>query len=78
MREIKSGSSHWMDETANPPQFAWQESYAAFSIGQAQIETTVAYIANQNEHHRKQDFQAEFLSFLKKHHIEYDRTFILG
>ena len=78
MREIKSGSSRWMHETANLPQFRWQEAYGAFSIGQAQIETTVAYIANQNEHHRKQDFQTEFLSFLKKHHIEHDPTFIRG
>ena len=76
MREIKSGSSRWMHETANLPQFAWQECYSAFSIGQSQIDTTVAYITKQNEHHRSRDFQAEFLSFLKKHHIEYDPAFI--
>ena len=72
MREIKSGSSRWMHETPNLPQFGWQEGYGAFSIGQAQIETTVAYIAKQNDHHCKQDFQAEFLAFLKKHRIEFD------
>jgi REP element-mobilizing transposase RayT len=76
MREIKSGSSRWMHENASQPQFGWQEGYGAFSIGQTQIDTTVAYIARQNEHHRKQDYQAEFLSFLKKHRIEYDPAFI--
>ena len=29
MREIKSGSSRWMHETANLPQFRWQEAYGA-------------------------------------------------
>jgi putative transposase len=72
MREIKSGSSRWMHETPNLPQFAWQEGYGAFSIGQAQIDATVAYISKQNNHHRKQDFQAEFVAFLTKHRIEFD------
>ena len=72
MREIKSGSSRWMHETPNFPLFGWLDGYGAFSIGQAQIETTVAYIAKQNDHHCKQDFQAEFLAFLKKHRIEFD------
>jgi REP element-mobilizing transposase RayT len=78
MREIKSGSSRWMHENASLPQFGWQEGYGAFSIGQAQIDTTVAYIANQNEHHRKQDYQAEFLAFLKKHRIEHDPAYVWG
>lgn len=78
MQEIKSGSSRWMHETCGLPVFAWQEGYGAFSIGWAQVKTTSAYIANQKEHHRKRDFQAEFLAFLKKHRIEYDPRFIWG
>lgn len=78
MREIKSGSSHWMRETGGIPGFAWQDGYGAFSIGHAQIEATVRYIAGQKEHHRKRDFQAEFLAFLRKHCIEYDPRFVWG
>ena len=78
MREIKSSSSHWMHENCALPDFAWQERYGALSIGSAQIETTAAYIANQVEHHRKGDFQSEFLAMLKKQGIAYDPVFVWG
>jgi putative transposase len=45
MREIKAGSSRWMHESCKLPDFEWQEGYGAFSVGQTQIEATVAYIA---------------------------------
>jgi REP element-mobilizing transposase RayT len=78
MREIKSASSHWMHETCGQEDFDWQEGYGAFSIGWAQVDATLAYIARQQEHHRKRDFQAEFIAFLKKHHIEYDARYVWG
>jgi REP element-mobilizing transposase RayT len=78
MREIKSGSSHWMRERMGIQDFAWQEGYGAFSIGSAQIAATAAYIAVQEEHHKKRDFQAEFLAILKKQGIEYDPRFVWG
>jgi len=78
MREVKSGSSRWMHETCAMPEFAWQEGYGAFSIGYSQIEATVQYIAGQAEHHRRRDFQAEFLAILKKHRIEYDPRYVWG
>jgi len=76
MREIKSASSLWMNKTCGQPHFAWQEGYGAFSIGWTQVESTLAYVAGQEEHHRKRDFQAEFVAFLKKHCIEYDPRYI--
>ena len=78
MREIKAGSSGWMHETCNIQGFEWQEGYGAFSIGQTQIESTIAYIARQKEHHKKRDFQAEFVAFLKKNRIEYDLRYVWG
>lgn len=78
MREIKSESSHWMRATCGAADFEWQEGYGAFSVGWAQIDTTLSYIARQHEHHRKRDFQAEFIAFLKKHRIEYDPRYVLG
>ena len=78
MREIKSGSTRWMHETCAMPSFAWQEGYGAFSIGHSQIEATVRYIARQEEHHRKRDFQAEFVAILKKHRMEYDLRYVWG
>ena len=76
MREIKSASSLWMN--GNECDFAWQEGYGAFSIGQAQVEATIAYIMRQAEHHEERDFQAEFIAFLKKHRIAYDPRYVWG
>ena len=78
MREIKSVSSRWMHETCGIRGFEWQEGYGAFSIGASQIEATLRYIGRQEEHHRKRDFQAEFLAFLKKNGIEYDPRYVWG
>jgi putative transposase len=78
MRAIKAESSRWMHEERAQPAFEWQEGYGAFSIGWAQVEVTLAYIARQEEHHRRRDFQSEFLAFLKKHRIEYDPRWVWG
>ena len=78
MREIKSASSRWMHETCDLPDFEWQEGYGAFSIGQAQVVATLAYIAGQQEHHQKRDYQAEFVAILKKHRIEFDPHYVWG
>ena len=45
MREIKSASSRWLHETFALQSFDWQEGYGAFSIGMAQVEATLTYIA---------------------------------
>ena len=78
MRAIKSGSSQWMRKACGVRGFAWQEGYGAFSIGKTQVEATLAYIAGQTEHHRKRDFQAEFIAILEKHRMEYDLRYIWG
>jgi len=78
MREIKGASSHWLHQSFAMPQFSRQEGYCAFSIVIAQIEATREYIANQTDHHRKRDFQAEFVAMLKKHGIACDPLFIWG
>ena len=78
MREIKSASSHWMHETFALKDFEWQEGYGAFSIGWVQAESALAFIASQEEHHRKRDFQAEFIAFLKKHRMDYDPRYVWG
>lgn len=76
---IKGGSSKWVHETFPAHRdFAWQEGYGAFSVGISQVGTTIAYIQNQKEHHRKKTFEEEALTFLKRHGIEYDERHVLG
>jgi len=76
MQLIKAASSKWLHEQHHQRGFEWQEGYGAFSIGIAQVNATVAYIHRQKEHHRKHDYKAEFLAFLKKHCLDYDPRYI--
>ena len=78
MRIIKSESSRWMHQTCAQNTFEWQEGYGAFSIGHSQTHAALAYIASQQEHHKKLGFQTEFIAFLKKNHVEYDPRYVWG
>ena len=74
---IKGGASAWIHETFPEMQdFAWQEGYGAFSVGVSQLAETIAYIENQEEHHRHKSFQEEYLAFLKRHEITYDEKYL--
>lgn len=74
---IKGGSSKWVhDNFPDKHLFEWQEGYGAFSIGINDVERTIDYINKQKEHHAKFDFKKEFITFLKKHGIEYDERYI--
>jgi REP element-mobilizing transposase RayT len=77
MQYIKGSSSRWIHLTfPELLDFGWQNGYGAFSIGQNQVERTVHYIRNQEEHHRQQTFQDEFLQFLRTHGLELDARYI--
>jgi hypothetical protein len=74
---IKGGSSTWVHETfPEMRDFAWQEGYGAFSVSVSHLDETIAYIKNQEEHHRQKSFQEEYLAFLKKHEIDYDEKYL--
>lgn len=78
MQLVKAGSSKFVHETFQGRGFAWQQGYGAFSVSVSAIDATVEYIRRQEEHHRKASFHDEFLSFLKRHDIEYDERYVLG
>jgi len=73
---IKTNSSRWANEEGH--QFAWQQGYAAFSVSASIVPVVVRYIRNQEAHHRKLSFDAEFLAMLKKHGMNIDPKFVLG
>jgi REP element-mobilizing transposase RayT len=74
---IKGGSSKWIHDTFHEHRkFAWQEGYGAFSVSPSQLEKTIAYIQRQKEHHRRRNFQEEFIDLLDKHGIEYDPRYM--
>jgi putative transposase len=73
---IKSNSSRWANEEGH--KFAWQQGYGAFSVSSSVVPTVIRYIQNQETHHRRMSFDAEFLALLKKHGIEFDPKFAFG
>src|SRR6266516_4034848 len=74
---LKGNSSKWIHEAfPKMRSFEWQEGYGAFSIGVSGIETTVAYIRNQTEHHRNRAFREEFLAMLREHGLDYDERLL--
>ena len=77
--EVKTGTSAWL-KTIDPvlADFAWQDGYGAFSVGRQNLDALIRYIDQQEEHHKKEDFQAEFRKFLQKYGIEYDENYVWG
>ena len=77
IRQLKANSSHWINETNRMiGKFHWQKGYAAFSVSQSVAETVKNYIENQVEHHKTKTFQEEYIEFLDKHNIVYDRAYL--
>jgi REP element-mobilizing transposase RayT len=74
---IKANSSKWANERPDLiTEFAWQKGYGAFTVSQSQLPAVRHYVQTQEDHHRKQTFQQEFIALLKKHGIEYDERYL--
>ncbi len=77
LRDINVDSSKWINERQTSKQrFEWQAGYGAFSVSSSQVDNVRSYIRDQELHHRKQSFKDEFLSFLRKHQIEFDLKYV--
>lgn len=77
MQDVKGSSSKWINEKKFiNRKFEWQEGYGAFSYSKSHINNVIAYIKNQEKHHRKKSFKEEYLEFLEKFEIDYDDRYI--
>ena len=77
MEQVKSGSSKWLNEKRYiPGKFSWQDGYGAFTYSRSHIDHVVKYILNQPEHHKKQSFKDEYLSFLKNFDVDFDPKYL--
>jgi len=76
-RELKRASSAWL-KTLSPnfKGFHWQSGYGAFSVSPQHADKLVAYIANQEEHHRQLTFQEEFRRFCEKYGVAIDERYV--
>lgn len=77
IKELKRASSQWA-KTKDPSlaDFYWQSGYGAFSISPGHVADLVAYIENQEEHHRTETFQDEFRRLMTKYGIEWDERYV--
>jgi putative transposase len=64
VQKLKANSSRWLGE--HDLEFEWQKGYGAFSVSPSQLSAVQAYIRNQEERHRKRNFDEEFAAWLSK------------
>ena len=77
LEEVKRVPSRWMKEQgAKYRDFYWQGGYGAFSVSESSAESVRAYIATQEEHHKRMSFQDEFRALCQKHHVEIDERYV--
>ncbi len=69
---LKGSSSHWINQNQLiKGRFAWGRRYGAFSVSHSDVERVAAYIARQEEHHRKRTFAQEYELFVKRYDLEW-------
>ena len=77
VRDMKNNSSNFVnDRKFVKGKFSWQDGYGVFSYSHSHIQNVYNYILNQENHHKKKTFKAEYLQFLKKFEVEYDEKYL--
>jgi REP element-mobilizing transposase RayT len=77
MQSVKAKSSKWINESSlTTARFEWQRGFGAFSYSKTAVDKVIKYIQNQEEHHKKQNFIAEYKAFLDKFEVDYDGKYI--
>jgi putative transposase len=74
---VKKDSSKWLKTQSPSLQgFHWQDGYGLFSVSPAHVGALLKYVANQEEHHRRETFQNEFVRILRKYGVAYDERYV--
>ena len=77
IRDLKRDSSKWIKiEQPRLAGFHWQQGYGAFSSSPSHVDALKEYIANQEEHHRRESFQDEFRRLCRKYGLEIDERYV--
>ncbi|MEI8087678.1 MAG: IS200/IS605 family transposase [Paludibacter sp.] len=77
MQSVKAKSSKWVNESGIlHHRFEWQTGYGAFSYSPWDVDMIYHYIENQEKHHAKQNFKAEYLETLHKHEVEFKEEYL--
>ena len=77
VRDLKNGSTNFINRHRWVlGRFCWQEGFGAFSYGHSQLTGIINYIRNQERHHARRSFSAEYVRFLQKYEIEHDERYL--
>ena len=77
VRDVKANSSRFINEKKwVMGRFSWQEGFGAFSHSRSQLDTVIRYILNQQKHHARKPFHAEYIELLEKFGVSYDKRYI--
>lgn len=75
IRDLKANSSLILREENR--RFHWQDGYGAISVSPSVVPAAIRYIQNQEHHHRKVAFDAEYLDMLERAGIAYVKEYVL-
>jgi len=79
VRDVKASSSKFINEKLwLKGKFQWQEGFGAFSYAQSQVHDVVQYILNQEVHHKKRTFKAEYVELLRRFDVDYDEKYLFN
>jgi len=77
MQDIKGDSSKWINKNFKlEERFTWQPGYGAFSYKKSDLPSIINYIENQEMHHRKIDFQKEYIKLLEQFEVDYNEDYL--
>jgi putative transposase len=73
VRDVKANSSRFIhEEYPTLKEFAWQTSYAGFSVSVSAVADVRRYIETQEEHHKRMLFIDELRALCDKHGVAWD------
>ena len=77
VRDVKANSAKRANELrVLHDRFEWQKGYGAFTVSSSQVDTVSRYIQNQEEHHRANSFEEEYVALLRRHGISFERQYL--
>jgi putative transposase len=77
VEKLKKESSKYVKTLGSQyEKFYWQRGYGLFSVSPTHRADVEKYIRNQEEHHKVQSFQEEYLAFLKRYGVQYDERYV--
>ena len=77
VKELKVSSHHWIKAHHGLYGFAWQDGYGAFSICREHTPPIIAYIQNQEEHHRGESARDEFIRLCMEFGVSPDERYVV-